>query len=83
MFSVKLKARQFYIIDMMRGTEEIDPYLFLEDSEGKIVASDDDSGGNRNARIVFSPRRDSEYRIIATTLSPANGPFTLTVRGPE
>jgi hypothetical protein len=84
-FKVKMKAGQVYLIDMVRkgkdfATKDIDPYLFLEDSERRIVASDDDSGGNYNARIVFQAPRDGEYRVIATTLGRATGDFTLTVR---
>jgi hypothetical protein len=78
-YPIKLKARQFYIIDMVK-TDDLDPYLFLEGPDMKVLAQDDDSGGNLNARILFQPRRDGEYRIIATTLSRATGGFTLTVR---
>jgi hypothetical protein len=78
-YPIKLKARQFYIIDLVK-TDDLDPYLFLEGPDMKILAQDDDSGGNLNARILFQPRRDGEYRIIATSLSRATGGFTLTVR---
>jgi hypothetical protein len=81
-FPIKLTAKTFYVIDMVRTgeDEQFDPFLYLEDADGKIVAADDDSGGNLNARIVFQPRRSGEFRIIASTLTPATGPFTLTVR---
>jgi hypothetical protein len=79
-YPVTMKAKQFYIIDMVRSTDNFDPYLFLEDSEGKVVSSNDDGGGNLNSRIIFQPRRDGDYRVIATTLSRATGPFSLTVR---
>ena len=81
-FPIKMKAKSYYVIDMVRtgDDEQFDPFLYLEDADGKIVALDDDSGGNLNARIVFQPRRSGEYRIIASTLAPATGPFTLTVR---
>jgi hypothetical protein len=82
-YKVKLKAKQMYIIDMVRGSRELDPYLMLEGSSGKIVAVDDDGGGDSNARIIFQPRRAGEYRIIATTASKEIGPFTLTVRSTE
>ncbi|HYT88529.1 MAG TPA: PPC domain-containing protein [Gemmataceae bacterium] len=82
-YTIKLKAKQFYIIDMEKISEGMDPYLYLEDPSGKIVAQDDDSGGDLNARVIFQPRRDGEYRIIATTLVPATGDFRLTVRGQE
>jgi len=80
-----MKAGETYIIDLVRPEKidfNLDPYLFLEDKNKQVVAEDDDSGGNLNARIVFTPKTDGEYRIIATTLVPATGGFTLTVRGP-
>jgi hypothetical protein len=81
-FPIKMKAKTFYVIDMVRSgdDEQFDPFLYLEDGDGKIVAFDDDSGGNLNARIVFQPRRAGDYRIIASTLMPATGAFTLTIR---
>jgi hypothetical protein len=80
-YPLKMKARQFYVIDMEKISENMDPYLYLEGPDGKVVAQDDDSGGDLNARLIFQPRRDGDYRIIATTLSPATGEFRLTVRG--
>jgi hypothetical protein len=79
-YKVPMKAGQMYVIDMVRSQIDIDPYLFLEDSTGKIVAQDDDGGGNLNARIIFQAQKDGEYRVIATTLIPATGEYTLTVR---
>jgi hypothetical protein len=84
-YPIKMKAGETYIIDLVRPEKidfNLDPYLFLEDKNKQVVAEDDDSGGNLNARIVFTPKTDGEYRIIATTLVPATGGFTLTVRGP-
>jgi hypothetical protein len=84
-FPVKLEADRFYIIDMVRkgkdfDPKDIDPFLFLEDPDGTVVARDDDGGGNLNARIVIKAPRSGDYRIIAATLRKATGPFTLTVR---
>lgn len=84
-FPVNLEAGRFYIVDMVRKGKDfdfkaIDPYLFLEGPDGKVVASDDDSGGGRNARIVFKTQQAGSYRIIAATLNKAVGPFTLSVR---
>jgi hypothetical protein len=81
-FPIKMKAKNYYVIDMIRDGDdkEFDPLLFLEDADGKIVALDDDSGGDLNARIVFLARRSGEFRIIATTVNPVPGAFTLTVR---
>jgi hypothetical protein len=86
-FPVKLEADRFYIIDMVRKEidkvrrrKEIDPFLYLEDAKGRILAQDDDGRDNLNARIIFKPDRSGDYRIIASTLRKATGPFTLTVR---
>jgi hypothetical protein len=81
-FPFEMKAKNFYVIDMVRDEDDpqFDPLLFLEDSDGKLVAFDDDSGGDLNARMVFQARRSGEYRIVATTLNPSVGAFTLTVR---
>jgi hypothetical protein len=83
-YPIKMKAGETYIIDLVRTGNDfkVDPYLFLEDKNKEIVAEDDDSGGNLNARIVYTPKADGEFRIIATTLTPATGEYTLTVRGP-
>jgi hypothetical protein len=76
---VELKAGVVYTIDLAGKT--FDAFLRLEDAAGKQLAVDDDSGGNYNARIEFTPPRTEEYRIIATTFPPGQtGPYTLMVR---
>lgn len=79
-YKVKLEAGRFYVIDMVEKGKGIDPYLYLEDPDGKVVAADDDGGGFPNARIVFKAPRSGEYRVIATALGNAMGPYLLTVR---
>jgi hypothetical protein len=78
-YPIKLKAGRFYIIDLVKKSN-LDPYLYIENDKKDVVMSDDDSGGDLNARIVFRPEKDGEYRIIATTLTKAQGGFELTVR---
>jgi hypothetical protein len=76
---IQLKANTFYIIDLVK-TGNQDPYLYLEDAAKQMVASDDDSGGDKNARIIYRPAKDGEYRIIATTYDKSIGDMNLTVR---
>ena len=65
---VKLEAGKVYVIDMISAdTMALDPYLRLEDPDGKEVAKDDDSGGELQARIRFECKRAGEYRVIATS----------------
>src|SRR5262245_48561440 len=78
----KMSAGTRYVIDLIdRNPSNMDPYLRLEDSAGTQLAQDDDSGGNLNARIVFTPPKTDTYRIIATTCSPGRvGHYLLRVR---
>jgi predicted Zn finger-like uncharacterized protein len=68
-YDVKLQADVTYIIEMKQGMKtNMNPFLFLLDSAGKeVLAKDDDSGGNKNAKITFKAPHDGVYRVIATT----------------
>jgi len=74
-----LKAKTNYIIEM-KAIGKFDPYLVVEDEDMDILAEDDDSGGNLDALIKFTPRKDGEYRIIATSFMGATGQYELIVR---
>ena len=82
-YKATFKAGQLYVIDLVKKSGTVDPFLYLDGPDGKNVAYDDDSGGFPNARIIYSPSIDGEFRIIATTLVKATGDFTLTVRQAE
>lgn len=78
-YTVDLKADRTYVIDLI--SLDFDSYLYLFDSKGKLLAQDDDSGGNLDAMIVFRPENDGTYFIHATTLSGRQtGAFSLVVR---
>jgi hypothetical protein len=79
-YTVNLKAGKVYTIDLVTRQKGQDPFLILTDAYGQMLASDDDGGGYPNARIIFTPTVDGEYRILATTLDHGLGPFTLSVR---
>jgi thiol-disulfide isomerase/thioredoxin len=75
-YSVKFEAGKTYRIDMI--SKEVDSFLRLLNPDGNEVASDDDSGGQRNARIVYKVDQAGDYKIIATTFGQPTGPFKLT-----
>lgn len=77
-FVIALAKGKSYQIDMM--SKDVDSFLRLEDAAGKELARDDDSGGNRNARIRFECPENGEYRIIATTYLGGTGNFTVSVK---
>jgi hypothetical protein len=81
-YQIRFKAGVSYVIDMIGpNSKKLDPYLQVRDPQGKILAEDDDSGGNLNARIVLRTRVDDIYRIRATSFGAGgSGDFTLTAR---
>jgi thiol-disulfide isomerase/thioredoxin len=77
-YEFKMKAGSQWVITM-RSTQ-VDSFLRLEDSAGKQLAEDDDSGGFPDAKIIFKAPKDDTYKIIATTYKKGEtGKFTLTV----
>ena len=68
-----------YRIDM--ESAEVDSYLRLYDSSGKLVREDDDGGGGLNARITFKAEETGTFRIHATHYAAKQtGAFKLTIR---
>lgn len=59
------KAGQQVTIDM--NSEEVDPYLILLDSHQNEIAQDDDTGGQKNARIVATLPADGTYVVLANS----------------
>jgi thiol-disulfide isomerase/thioredoxin len=83
---IDLEAGKVYRIDMT--SDAIDSYLRLEDPDGKVVATDDDGGGDLNARIVYKAKRTATYKIIASAVKSGVkeevvGPYRLTVHDAE
>ena len=56
-----------------------DPYLTLYDDRGSIIAEDDDSAGNSNARIAATLNAGTIYTIQAGFYTGSLGSYTLTV----
>jgi hypothetical protein len=78
LYRVELKAGATYVFDLI--SSNFDAYLTLADGTLKRLASDDDSGGNRNARIVFPCKADGTYCLAATGLGTPEGAFELRIR---
>jgi predicted Zn finger-like uncharacterized protein len=78
-YMVRFEQGQTYQIDMV--SNQMDSFLFIIDDTNAVVASDDDSGGNLNALIQFTPFKSGVYKIEATTFGPNMvGNYSLTVR---
>lgn len=56
---------------------DFDTYLELFDANHDSLATDDDSGGELNARLTFVLPQDGDYLIEARGFSDATGPYEL------
>ena len=67
----------------MSAPSELDSYVAIGRMNGDTLAveeSDDDGGGDKNARLRFTPKEDGTYIIRAQALEAnSTGTYTLTV----
>jgi len=78
-YTIDLKQGVLYRIELSSTT--VDPYLRIEDENGKVLAEDDDSGGDLNSMIFFRPGATGTYRLLVSTFEARQtGAFTLTVK---
>jgi hypothetical protein len=81
LFTVDLDSEKSYVISM---TGQFDTYLKLFDVNEELVASDDDSGSDYNARIIYAAQQSGQHIIAATRAGDEDGsglgPFHLTIR---
>ena len=75
---VRMSADRTYVIDM--ESSDFDAYLRILDSTGKQLASNDDGGEGRNARLRFTPPRDGNYQVVATRFGNREGNYLLKIR---
>ncbi len=68
-------------LDVRLESSDFDAYLVLMDSKGAVLAEDDDSGGNTNARITPSLPAGT-YTIVAKPFGDytSHGKYTLTTK---
>jgi hypothetical protein len=75
LYRVELKAGKTYVLEL--SSAAFDAYLSLADATLRQLASDDDSGGKRNARIRFMCKEAGTYYVVATGLGQPEGGFEL------
>jgi hypothetical protein len=74
-----MKAGVKYEITMTSST--FDTYLWLNDPQGKMVASDDDGGGGLNSRIVYTPTESGDFTIIAGSFGGnGEGAYSIAIK---
>ncbi len=73
-----IAGQQVTIMMEAINDSSLDAALSLFDSSGILIQTDDDSGGNRNARIDFIPTTNGIFTIEATRYA-LNPPLTIGV----
>jgi hypothetical protein len=70
------------VIEMQ--SKQFNTYLRLEDAKGKTLAENDDidaAAKNLNSRILFMPKADGVYRIVATSFQQkGRGEYEIIAR---
>lgn len=62
------------------SSPDFDPYIFLVNADGDVVAEDDNSGGNLNARISMELPEDGQYYVIVNSRNATGrGRYRLTI----
>jgi Ca2+-binding EF-hand superfamily protein len=78
-FSVQLEPGQVYQID--QTSKVFQPFLYLEDSAGNLLADNRSRNVGGNSRIVFRAGQAGSYRIVATSQAGVRtGDFSLSIR---
>jgi len=82
LYTVTLRKGQRLVIEMS-APGDLDSYLAIGRMDGDTLAvdeSDDDGGGDKNARLRFTPKVDGTYLIRAQALDAnSTGAYTLKV----
>ena len=77
--TIKLEKGKTYQID--HTSQAFFAYLYLEDSDGRVLDQNNSGGKGLTARIVYRTAKAGTYRIIATSQDGyKTGPFSLKVR---
>jgi hypothetical protein len=63
-------------IQMVRTSDNLDPFLALLDANQTLLATDDDSAGDQNARLRFVVPADGLYYIAASRFELTEGTTT-------
>ncbi|WP_440988586.1 PPC domain-containing protein [Haloarchaeobius baliensis] len=68
-------------VDIEMTSERGDTYLYLLDTDGQVVAENDDTAASLNSRVEYQLTETGEYTIIATSYdTEATFMYELTVR---
>ena len=78
-----LNVRRAIILNVELTSSQFDPYLYLLDKSLQLIATDDNTGGGKNARLYISVPAGT-YTVLATSAVAAGvGDFRLAASSEE
>jgi hypothetical protein len=78
LYRVKLQAGKQYTITLDAAQKTWDPFLVIQNPDGKTVAFDDDGGEGLNSRLSYKPTKEGDYKVYAAALR-GTGAYTLKI----
>ena len=75
-WGLDVRADEVYTVDLT--SDSFDTFLLTVSPEG-VVTDDDDCGSGTDSRLVLRPTTRGRWRVVASSFSAAEGPYTLTV----
>lgn len=75
----RFAGREGQRVAISLNADRFDAYLELFDAHHNSLASDDDSGGDLNARLTHVLPQDGDYLIEARSFSSGEGAYTLKI----
>ncbi len=75
--AVSLASNQFYTFNAI-GDGNLDTLLRLYDSQGALVASNDDFGSSQNSQIVYRSSISGTFYLTVTGFGGSTGSYALT-----
>lgn len=78
-YTFQAEADRSYEITLI--SDDFDAYLEVLDQNESVLATDDDGGGDLDARLVFLPEAAGTYIIGASSIGSGTGDFELSLTG--
>mgnify|MGYP006266904953 CR=1 FL=1 len=66
-------------VSIVLRSDSFDPMLYVSAPDGTSLASDDDSGGNRDSLVTFTLPEEGVYRLHVLSVLGGGGDYELTV----
>ncbi len=83
-FRVYLNAGQLFTAESANNTGDLMGYLYGDTAGAALVASDDDSAGNQNFRLTYTPAFSGWYTLrVRTFTAGASAAYSLQYRTPS